>query len=349
MSVWELDTDPPYARTVISSGFSADEYSQVGAVTTATEPIVWYDDNLSTSIRRNGRLQKVPGGGPRFSADGDRLVTDTSDDRSAELAFWMWRGDRYRLLRRQRTPPHGDWLLGLSGDGSRVGVVDYENRRLLIIGFDTGRQLDAVSIPSVSVDAQAAVDQDLTVVAVEDEGNSVQVTWIETGHSRRFWNRDTREVSGGVWTIDLSPDGSMLAASINGTAIVWTTADGREVARFPAPRSQQIKLVPDRSLLLGRSDDGVIDVWDLAGRRPLGTMVIPDPAAAGWQATNLSLTAPGRNGAVYVVAQRSGRLLSLDMDPSRWLAEVCSRAGRRLTTDEWLEIIGERPAETQGC
>ena len=159
----------------------------------------------------------------------------------------------------------------------------------------------------------------------------------------------TREVSGGVWTIDLSPDGSMLAASINGTAIVWTTADGREVARFPAPRSQQITLVPDRSLLLGRSDDGVIDVWDLAGRRPLGTMVIPDPAAAGWQATNLSLTAPGRNGTVYVVAQRSGRLLSLDMDPSRWLAEVCSRAGRRLTTDEWLEIIGERPAETHGC
>lgn len=349
VSVWDLDTDPPYVRTVLSGGFAADEDSQVGAVTSGSEPIVWSDDNLSTSIRRHGRLQKIPGSGPRFSADGDRLVTDTSYERSGELAFWVWHGDRYRLLRRQRTPTDGDWLLALSGDGNRVGLVDYEKRRLLIIGFDSGRQIGAVSVPSVSMDAGVVVDQDLSVVAVEAEGNSVQVTSIDTGQSRRFWNRDSREVSGGVWTIDLSADGSMLAASINGTAIVWTTADGREVARFPAPRSNQLTLVPDRSLLVGRSDEGVIDVWDLSSRRPLGTVVIPDPAAPAWQATNISLADPGHDDTVYVVAQRSGRLLRLEMDPSRWMTEVCSRAGRRLTTDEWLTITGELPAEVRGC
>lgn len=90
----------------------------------------------------------------------------------------------------------------------------------------------------------------------------------------KAWDLETRRELwsipndlGGVWGLDLSPDGKQLAgASLDGTLRIWNAANGTSLAVLKGHTKQAIWVdyMPDGKFLASSSLDGTVRLWDAA-------------------------------------------------------------------------------------
>ena len=93
---------------------------------------------------------------------------------------------------------------------------------------------------------------------------------------------------------------------------------------------------PDGRTLLTTGTDGRLRLWDLASRRPIGR-ALPGPE----DVPAIAAFAPDGDRILAVYA--NGRGYRWDVRPSAWMDHACQVAGRRLTRQEWRDVLPDRP------
>jgi WD40 repeat protein len=236
----------------------------------------------STSFRNQERLTDVS-----YTPDGRTLVTGTAPEGSGNghLVFW----NTATGTKRFESEPQSGMVVQVtcSPDGRTVGVLHQGKSQVSIYSATTGKLLRHVGQrthgqPAFSPDGKTVgspvregiclwdVDTGEEVQRLEMQEGASQVRWImfsPKGHrlasigperSLRLWDLDTGEVLlrvddiEGRWSyVDFSPDGSMVGIMSGETLILWDTADGHEIRRYPTdPDGQGFAITPDGKTLI---------------------------------------------------------------------------------------------------
>jgi WD40 repeat protein/DNA-binding SARP family transcriptional activator len=143
----------------------------------------------------------------------------------------------------------------------------------------------------------------------------------------------------GVSALAFSPDAKTLAvASVDGKVQLrdprtsevrspaWVAEDGAVIST---------SFSPDGSVLATTGSEGTATLWDIGSRKRLGAPLTgpPSPAMAAFEPT----------GHTLATAFQDGTVLLWDVDPASWLKRACAVAGRRLTQQEWQDLLPGRP------
>ena len=188
-------------------------------------------------------------------------------------------------------------------------------------------------------------------------------------------------------SVAFSPDGKLLAVADNDEVSLWDVATRTRLAVLPEPASlsgdlyDTLAFSPDGTVLAagaggGLGNVGGVQLWNVADRKPLGTLApqvqvealafSPDGrllATGGydgsigfWQVTTrqqfgtlIHLHTAAVNGLAFNPA---GTMLASASDdstvrlwtiPGSWLEQACQIAGRNLTAAEWKQYVGTGP------
>jgi DNA-binding SARP family transcriptional activator/WD40 repeat protein len=239
-------------------------------------------------------------------------------------------------------------LLALEAAGTRVdGAIVPEAEELL-----------RRAAPAISIDAAGFIGSGISSFHFTPDGEAVAVVggdgsvgvWDLTNGARLLFlpspgpspgpscnngspaGADIAYVCPNVYKVDLSDDGSLLAAADgDGLAHVWNLDSGREVltvsvaADLPAGRvgglaAPEVAIRPNEPLLATGGADGTIQLWDIVtgrrlwsiqtGRKVKGLRQPPWLLAFDPDGTRLLISGPSR----YVVDIASGRTLAWSKD-----------------------------------
>ncbi|GGT45863.1 protein kinase [Nonomuraea spiralis] len=105
----------------------------------------------------------------------------------------------------------------------------------------------------------------------------------------------------------------------------------------PSSPITNLEFAPDGQTVASISRDGSVHLWDVASRTELGRVMGARPGVE-----SPALAFDGNSSVLYVVDE-SGEFRSVAVDPARITADLCSRAGRRLTEQEWAQYFDDVP------
>ncbi len=185
-----------------------------------------------------------------LSADGKTAFVAGLDDK-----LWIWDTDSGT----SRIVPESGWLLEV--------VLDHREQRVAVVSTDKALRLhDVVTRKSWTIDCAAARgvrfsadDQVLAAPAMDEPGvclaDASGATPPRMLHAGAF-----------VDTMDLSPDGKMVAGSQPDGAIVLWTSDGHELRRLVGHHGEVSALAfsPAGDLLASGGEDGTLRLWSVA-------------------------------------------------------------------------------------
>jgi WD40 repeat protein len=175
----------------------------------------------------------------------------------------------------------------------------------------------------------------------------VSTGWADGGYFV-LWDTATQRI---VKTVH-ADDAGVLSAAISGDARTLMTAgqsgivrlwDLKTGARLGAPLTgltgfvDTVDLSPDGSTAVGADAAGNVVLWDVATRSAIGD---PFPGPVAGRPVAASFTPDGRS---VVVVSDTGAGWVWNVDPSHWLEQACTVAGRSLTPQEWQEFLPDRP------
>ncbi|WP_421741185.1 BTAD domain-containing putative transcriptional regulator [Cellulomonas sp.] len=165
--------------------------------------------------------------------------------------------------------------LAFSADGSRLAAVAWlDSDPLEALVWDTDdptRPILRVPMPEIYGLVQLSPDGDTLYVAQRAGRESLRAIDVDTGTLLRSSTPEWGGERGGI--IALSPDGSTLARSdVDGLVILdAATFVSRFTLAGVSGGVSALTFGPDGTLLAAGYADGVIVVWDLAGRKPAHT------------------------------------------------------------------------------
>jgi WD40 repeat protein/DNA-binding SARP family transcriptional activator len=140
-------------------------------------------------------------------------------------------------------------------------------------------------------------------------------------------------------TLALSLDGKLLAAATFGGKVqLWDPHTGE--VRGPAWVAEDgavtsMSFSPDGSVLATAGERGTATLWEVGSQKRIG------PPLTGPSSPGVAVFAPTRH--TLVTAFDDGTVLLWDMDPDAWRKRACAVAGRRLTQQEWQDLLPGRP------
>src|SRR5262249_27036764 len=99
-------------------------------------------------------------------------------------------------------------------------------------------------------------------------------------------------------------------------------------------RISDVVFSPDGKILASAGQDGVVRLWDVARRQPLG-------APLSGHRDEISSLAFRRDGAMLASAGYDGTLRLWDVDPESWMRKLCAKLSRNLSRQEWTRYAGD--------
>ncbi|HET7761904.1 MAG TPA: hypothetical protein VFL46_06045, partial [Phycicoccus sp.] len=143
-----------------------------------------------------------------------------------------------------------------------------------------------------------------------------------------------------------SPDGRLIAVGRMdgqlGLASVDTGNWVLEPRKVYAGPVDGVEFSPDGSLLVTSGNDGRIRLWDGRSGASRGSVrAVP----AGVR----SFVTFREDGRALMVAGSDGSVRRWDLRIETWARLACARAGRDLTTEEWVDIFGEDQPYRRTC
>jgi Tol biopolymer transport system component/imidazolonepropionase-like amidohydrolase len=212
---------------------------------------------------------------PAWSPDGRSLAY--SSDRGGSMNIWIH--DVQRAANRQLTRlPGAAKLPAWSPDGSRIAFTDAEGQ-LQIVDVASGTlrrihdHLNEPGRPSWSPDGTAVVVSSLKVYSTRFREGTNQVLRVALDRSADRWfdpaphkSIGMREDYGPVW----SPDGTQMAAIVDGLLAAWPVSRDGTPAGPPRPLTTELAGAPtwsgDSRQMLYQTDTGM-KLVDVAARR----------------------------------------------------------------------------------
>ncbi|GGO69296.1 WD40 repeat domain-containing serine/threonine protein kinase [Nonomuraea cavernae] len=144
--------------------------------------------------------------------------------------------------------------------------------------------------------------------------------------------------------MELAPKGGLAASPYGNRAVVlWDSRTWRTTGRvFRLPGDALGAVFSPNGRILAVAHDDRVSLFDVATGRQLGdgrTVVtdLSDPRDSDDPVPALAFSP---DGSLLHVAGRDGTVQELPVDPARAASEVCARAGRALTREEWREHVG---------
>lgn len=219
--------------------------------------------------------------------------------------------------------PDGSVLYAQSRDGTLL-TLDPETLRSIGPGLGT---VPAILTAAVSPDGGRIAMSTFNppAVALLDLASGVQ--------------RSTR-VPGEVVALTFSPDGSMLfAGDVDGRTLRIGTEEVTVVGD-PVTRHDgvvvNIAVAHDGERFASGGTDGKVGLWEAATGRYVGT-VQPGAPNRAVQSRWLS------DGHTLLVMYEDGSVFDFDTRPASWFRHACATASRRLSEQEWTELLPARP------
>ncbi|MFH0176570.1 helix-turn-helix domain-containing protein [Streptomyces cacaoi] len=228
--------------------------------------------------------------------------------------------------------PDGTTLATASTDGT-ARLWDTRTHRCLGTLRGHGGWVDAV-----------AFSPDGTTLATASTDGTARLWDTRTHRTTARFDHDGRVLN----ALAFSPDGRTLAvAPSDGTAVLWDVTT-RAVVRTITGHTDEVTAVafsPDGRTLATASRDRTARLHDLGGpadrgkgqgSRPLATL----GEATGW----VTAVAFSPDGGTLATASwdRTARLTPV---PQQWAHQLCGRAGRNLTRQEWTLYVTDTPYE----
>ncbi|MGI9621474.1 MAG: AAA family ATPase [Acidimicrobiales bacterium] len=365
---WSVDRSGPFGTWLESGdGFGVFAPDSSRFVRTNDPDVGWitvYDPATGAVMEAIELIPDVHLGALAFSPDGRHLAiaTNTIDVVAGgtlsvdEMLEVLWEGHplgEIVLYDGETFEPTGPVL---ADQGMAFPKFSPDGQMLAVGANFTGReffaahlwQIDSgeVTVLEFPVDFQGAGrpswSGDGTRVAFSDVGGGDAVFDAATGRQvgQRFSVRGQAEAREVLW----EPDGlSLLGVGAPGISRWDLTTTERTSPFSEATSSQWMDLAADGRLLVTASDQSEARLWDLEAEVPVG-IPFPDPGLMGILRDNRFPPVPALSPDGGYLALNGGNGTVLwTLDPQVWRELACELAGRNMTRNEWVNVMGDVP------
>jgi len=167
----------------------------------------------------------------------------------------------------------------------------------------------------------------------------------------QLWDTATRHrlgasfAAGGV-NISFSPDGKFFAVGDGNSVRFWNVAthraSGAPLATGPGT-SVVTAFSPDGTIAATATVEGQIQLWDMATRRQIGSLLAPANQLAPIDAIATAMTF-SPDGKILATASPAGVVKFWDVAfPHELLEPVCAIAGQAMTREQWNTYVSTQP------
>ena len=226
--------------------------------------------------------------------------------------------------------------MAFSRDGATLAVNPDDGPVLIwdIDGDQSGRRLSRDEEDDYAEADHVSFSHDGAVLAVEYTG----YIGLWDVPNATFLRRLAPVSGDGIQALAFNPNGELLAVDEGQEVTLWRVADAKPLGQrlTGSPVSDEdaaLAFSPDGTLLASQTDSGVT-LWHVGERQRLGET---PPTSASSSA--VAFSADGRLLASF--ADRA--IVVWKASSAAWLAEACRIAGRKRTSAEWVQYLGEDP------
>jgi WD40 repeat protein/basic membrane lipoprotein Med (substrate-binding protein (PBP1-ABC) superfamily) len=191
-----------------------------------------------------------------FSPDGTRAATVSGSD-----AF-VWDAATGEKLFTLRGHANDLFAVAFSPDGTRL-VTGGEDRKVKVWDASSGRELFALPGHAGAIYSLAFTPDGTRLASGSDDG-MIHIWDMTSGGEALALSASSMS------SISLTSDGTRLAAIVDGAALIWDAADGKQLQRFASPdKMNAARLRPDGKILATADAASNVTLWDAASGAPL--------------------------------------------------------------------------------